>query len=701
MPALAPVILVAVLSFAAFATDSFEPAASTQLAAIGGAIDVPTSPSTASLGTSPGAVDPQIADKQCVPETAGRKYFKTTDRTKWNTIVQDPTTKTEFFNLYGKPCKGPIMKGAGSPVIDAFCSKANYCDGSMPGTKCTIEGKVTDCKQYAVRGMDTATAMNNGTMNDGSILGKVSSEPKAPIDTKTPVTGNDVTKAAYEAPKVPTSQPAPTSPVRTESPIKQIDAIGATNPASQQSIPASPLGQTTKEPIINPATTRNVVTNPVQSGPIQTGQVPTGKFPTGATTGINPTRTGPIAQNTFSRSPLGGSPLGGSNPITPSPTRSSGSSFGRLLTNFSIASIFSGMTNALNSVVNSATQPKQTVVQNTTVVNVTPQPAVQQTPRNTQLPTPQLSNFNPGQFAENLGTTPLTIEEITRGTSVTARDIGKAVNINIPDIADTSASSSETYVGETPFYTITPAPISASSSVSAEYISAPAFFTASATSSLDSVESIRGAFTQRIDGLEPIKITNGEFHAEKPVQRTTSVVELFTEINIPDIFTALVEAPADFFRKLLGRGTPEARIVTTDRGSAPVPTFDNEPAPAFDGSSETSPASTATGGSGAVATTQGQMSAGSQNDDRVRAAITERLEKEPEAAFREVSPVHRGDSYVPPAKPGNIYPDVLPVPTKKDAPSQAPGVLELVVKNGAKELKNLFTTLKNVILPPR
>lgn len=442
-----------------------------------------------------------------------------------------------------------------------------------------------------------------------------------------------------------------------------------------------------RDPVFTPGPIQNAgsTINPTAPTSVANAGFPAGQprpnLPAGTqNTFQSPTRN-PFGSNNTSPFNRPNSPFGNSSG-TNRPT-----GFSNLFANgFSATGLLNGITNLIGNLV--APQREQTVVQNTIVQIV--QPSGQQgsaqnngtvrVQQQTVVPTFQTPN-------EVITITEVQLPEGAPAVLAIPRTVGGAVDIAALEkyVEEYGTSSIPALLNENVSTAQAPPP----SAIPVRELPTPTVFAPTGTSS--TLGDIRQSFaeTTRIAGgaLGPVS----EFREVPRGAREVSTREFFREISIPALLEAITDGSARFVRWVFGQESPDTS--NSGSGGPTLEEFVGDVRPSFP--TGNTPVGTPTGVTGSQVS---DVTNAPQRTAEVR--IEDRLREDPAATFRDASPAHRGGP-VARELPRNIYPDMLPVPVRGERASSTPSFLQLVVENGAREIKNLFTTLWNFVVPPR
>lgn len=668
MPVLAPVLLVAVLAFGAYSIGATTPLVDIvdihgQAAQAGATAAAPSG----NAGTSNSeSFDDQVANKQCPKPTVKNGAQEVYRKDK---MLDSPFQEggRNYYNLYGTPCEGPMVR--------AFCSNENYCDAKVFGnSECKIEGKWQKCKtpagaQYA--SIENGTACPGCTSAPDDRLANLGNEPPPPPQSTSPANGSQQINQAYQP-----SSPQPTSPsspgAARPTPVQQLENV---TPAQQQTM-TNPVDRYT-----NPGGQR------FEPGPIQnTGSAiqPTSPAPTGST--FQPGQTRPNfpsgQQNTFQNPQRNSFFQNRSNPFnrptTPfgntgagADTRRTG--FSNLFANgFSASGLLNSFTNLIGNII--APPKQQTVVQNTIVQIV--QPATQQ---NSERVIPPTSSVRVPQETsaplETVSVPEIRLPQGSRAIIAVPRTVGGEIDIaKLQQLADEYGTSSAPTILIDDVAAPTAAPI----------IPTPDLIGPASTSS--SLSEVRQSFAETVAIARGMQDAPAMFRPVPSDARSAEEVEFFHAVSIPKLLDAISDGSARFVRWVFGQDAPRS----AGTGAQTLEEFVGEARPALPSEG----GSVAPGSSGPTGPAQGAQQ---PTVDRAAPTRADRLAPGLDASFRDVSPAHSGP--IPRALPENIYPDVLPVPVRESGASSGPSFLQLVIENGAKELRALFLTLWNFVVP--
>lgn len=624
MPALAPAFLLIALTLAAF---SQLPVDRGNLAAAVG--DIPSSPSSATSGSGgSGSVSPDIANKQC-PKPPAPQYVYKSDK-PWNkTFTENGKT---YFNLYGKPCEGPLIK--------TFCTRENFCDGSLKEAKCLIEGKWSAC----TKPKDVQVAsLNNGTASDASRLPEIGSGTTAPKPTTNPTpspAGQNVNDAFANRPTTPTTPttptgataPAATTPASTR--LSEIGSGSASAPQTTGSGSAQPSGSAFTS---NPSLT--------QQRPL----TPTSGAGTAGTPTRNPQPTTP--PRTFG-TPLKPASFPYSAPSRAESTRTSTNSFS-LLDTFvnTISNFLSGSGSSNNS--------RTVVVQN--VINVVP--TQQNTTSQQPIIVPQqvaqqsLQGNQNNSRGQNEVVTPITIPY--QRLTARALDIGSASTINMTQISlrsqESAGSVLDVVLARDDSATDARAPMQqASSSVRAEPNVARDMQTGST--------SIQIPATSTADSISIATTANkkDEFVGASSTRREISIVQFFHIISLPGLLDAISTRSTAILDRFLRRGAPESNVISTyiEEGIPYSPSKDTTPFP----TNTSSPSETTTDES------RGNVARAPSGEDRaidqasVAAEFTQTLRKGSAWVLYVASDDPLDRQFVEDIPPSEAFKTIVPIP---------------------------------------
>lgn len=662
MPVLAPLMVVVAFAVLIQGMTADIPSKIDQLAAgaVGDLNSLGINPTGAAKSTS--NYDTTAADKQCPKETETSKYRH--DKPMDKPFVENKKT---IQNLYGKPCK--------SDFVDAKCSSANVCNGGLEGAKCfgSSGWKKCEATHPSVRALQTTqSAQLGGTQVPGGSAAPTENQLAELGKNKTPTTpttpSNTTGRGINQALTNPQSTPAATTPAAKPSVENQLSNLSG-NPVAQPTVPQTNLPQSTRiasmgqQPAFNP-TAAQTITPGIQQAP---------------TPAITPGATVPSAQTTFPRAPFTNTGLPTqNNPYTPTPSPSprSGSSrsgFNNFFSNiFSSGSSFSGITSFVTSFVSSASSQSQ---QQQPVVQQVVKPIVvlpQKNAGTSQVQTP----ITPTQNQIN----PRPIVLIYENPSARPREIG---GVPIPDVPEIRISTMESplsaeFIERIPQNTDRiPERI-----VSREYIEPPTIFATGVTST---IESMKDAFVEKISVPASTK-ENAKFSAVPMTPPSTSVVQRFHAISIPDLLDAITQGSFDLIRRVLARGQPENATIVTRRGDTPTSPVVGDRSESFgpevDASAE-------------LANVPGSQARGDNAQTPVvspRERMEQIIRRDPAEVFREASPAHRtanAPAEVPIVVERRVFGSAVPVPEPPRTQYERPAVF-VAFDNAVASIKNVF-----------
>lgn len=671
MPILAPLLVVALLTATAYGIGAHDGATQeTQLAA--SVTGVTSAGTPISAGGAPSskseAVSDQVANKQCDKQQPPYKRYDPEHKYGTVTVVKNGKRDT-FFNLHGKPCSGPQIKGG-------ICTRENFCDGSQAQCEQDIMKRTGKCEiKGEAKKIQLASTETKGLLSGSAQTRGQTPEQTPEIRGRAP--GDTVTANAYK-PDTPTQ----TTPTQTNR--ANVSGSNATQKLDEIARPIAP-SQTT--PLSTQAAQRGQVQVP---GPAQTGQVaqisPTSPTapggaafkPSGAS-GLPPGSTPP--QNTFPTAPY-------TNPYAAKPsTDSSGSrNTGRtgasnLMRNFNASTIFSGITNFVSNVftgTRSGQSAGQTIVQHIEQPSVA-QPVMVQTPQQrpigiNQPVVPELPRAKTNSA--------ILVPENTRLVFRVSRTATETASIETPQLAPPPPGTTEiqTHTLET-------------LSAEAREQGLPSPFVFGEIASTTSVEDATQLLVKRISDLAPAP-QQTTFAPASTTRRASSLVDLFHAISIPELLDAISQGSLDLIKRVAAKGTPgDAQIISGRvQGRIDLPQQTMQTSFGVRASNAAPSAQDASSPVPSAVKRAGTESTGYQ----------ERVEQNPTVVFSDTSVIHRTEStYIPLVRPTFVFGDVVPVPEHKEAASTAPTFLELVVKNGAKQIRSLIATVWGFILPPR
>lgn len=532
MPALAPAFLLLALALGAFSQLPVD--RSNLTAAVG---DLPSGTGNASsVQGGTGSISPDIANKQC-PKPPAPQYVYKSDKPKYQAFTENNKT---YFNLYGKPCEGPLVK--------TICTKENFCDGSVKEARCLIEGKWTECAKP--KGVQVAS-LNNGTASDvSSRLPDVGSGTTAPKPATNPApapAGQGVNDSFASRPTTPT---APTNPTGATAPSAATPASARLSEIGSGSASAPQTTGSGSAQSSGSAFTSN--SSLAQQQPLTPVGGTSGSAGKPGTATRNPQPTTP--SRTFG-APLKPASFPYSAPTRTESARSSTNSFFLLDTFVStISNFLSGSGSSNNS--------RPVVVQN--VINVVP------TQRNTTaqqpiiVPQQTTQQSNQGglnsQRAQSEIVMPVTIPY--QRLTARALDIGSASTINMTQISlrsqESAGSVLDVVLARDDSATDARAPMQqASSSVRAEPNVARNMQTGST--------SIQIPATSTADSISIATTANkkDEFVGASSTRREISIVQFFHIISLPGLLDAISTRSTAILDRFLRRGAPESNVVST------------------------------------------------------------------------------------------------------------------------------------------
>lgn len=234
-------------------------ARSSQTAAAGSEPDPAASGGSPILGTTPKISESlaDIANKKCPKPQNGTEVYRS-DKPRNQTFSENDKI---YFNLYGKPCEGPLIK--------AFCSKENYCDGKMENTTCLIEDKWAPCAQQP--------EIQVACLNEADCTFTQPDSPPPPDASPSPInpelgetSAQDPLPSPQEPNTVITPQDGTVQPITqlTEPQIPEAPATSATgsqiqNPADWAVPEGAPVEQQGQWTTLDPSAPVAPIANPV------------------------------------------------------------------------------------------------------------------------------------------------------------------------------------------------------------------------------------------------------------------------------------------------------------------------------------------------------------------------------------------------------------------------------------------------------
>ncbi len=587
----------------------------------------------------------------------------------------------KYYNLFGRNCVGPL--------VDAFCSKENFCDAKTFGnSRCFYDGKWQACKTPGVQlAGSTSGTVCPGCQTPGSdTLSGVANEP--PPQASAPVTGSQQIGSAYTQPTSPT---APVSPGQTSGSVPNVplQSGNSTGQAPMPTIrqPATYAEVSTAQPVTGPALNQGtfVGIRPTSPAPSQT-------FPTG---GIAAPAPAPTMQQTFQSGGFGGPRPTGPVSQQPSSPTAPRPSLIRSTVNraFGAESFFNSFVSSMTSVVTRVVQPapvQNTVVQivqqvprPVTVVLQTPLPQAQ--PQLVFVPSLPQSYVLAASTSARFISFPLGADERpaigslvrTDVLRMLAAEVGTAASIETPaELAGANLGGVERprelpQQAQPNFGQLRDATSTAPNLAKQTFVLRPTL----------SVE------------------TTANFRAASTSARSISIVDSFFAVPIPELLEAIGQGSLDAIRSFLARIQPDRYVVETREPAeriVPMPAVANPPF--SDGVAQNTETPLAPARPAAPAAQPGARVADSATKPVQSPQIFADVGRE-KAAWVSENTVPRGRAAT--IDSAEVYPSVVPVPEPKKMGSTSPSFLELVVTNGAKELRNLFSFLRNIILPSR
>ncbi len=694
MPYLGAALLVASLSLAVHYSAPNDSNAISLVAATNPTVGLPSSSfgSGATLPSASSIVSPDIANKEC-PEPQSRGGIQEVyraDKPQNTTYVENNRI---YRNLYGKKCEGPL--------VISSCVAPNDCNEKAAGAKCRINGAWQDCKTPDnIREASVRTVQSDASPigSAASQLGQqpaqtpsVGSMPGSHITNEALGTNAQGSPADIRA-AVAASRSAPNSIDRLENFSGQGTAPAVSN------VPTP--GQQSQRFGLNPGLSQSIAPgSPLNTGPVPT--LPTGvprpAFPTGPIAAPSPS---PTLQNTFRPGATPNpvlQPGSISNPRPqlpqqPQPPSASRPSFFRSTIDrtFGSQSLFGSLVSSIARVADAVVirQPPahDTIVQTTRPVSP-PVIVVVQTPQ-LQQPTQQLV-FVP-TLSENY------VINATSSTRFSTFPLGEGETRTVGSLVRTDVLQqlAREFADGAPM----PTPISGNSVSSTHVQTGAPGVSQSNVGALLPEDAAAPDVAKQTFALTPTStpIHTADFRIATSDRRTVSIVENFFAVPIPELLEVIGQGSIDAIRKFFARIQPDKKVVETRRPAErvlPLPTAAN---PSFGDASADVPGTSAP--TRPVAT---DPSAG------------ERIVSQPPVPSPHVfdNVVRQGPAWVferTPTVPrvarvdgAKVYPNVIPVPEPREDRPSGPSFLELVVTNGAKELKNLFSFLWNIILPER
>jgi hypothetical protein len=679
MPYVASALLVVALSLAVHYADTHAPRQSGALLAIAGI-----------------TVD-DTADRQC-PKPPTDQYVYRSDKPKNHTYEENGKF---YFNLYGKPCKGPVLRGS-NVVVDAFCREEEFCDATMEGSKCDTGKGLGGCELFTTQDR-FRVAQTPGTPGastaDVPIGGRTNSPlPQAGAPETSVTNAPASTQQIRDVYAPPASTPAqPASPFQPSASSRLADIASPSRNVDQSPLPTrTSVTQLTQGPALTPGV------GTAGFGPNTSAGVPQPTFPSG---GIFAPPPAPTLQNTF-QSGVAPNPVlqpVGPNarptvPYTPgSPTYSGGASrpsffVSTMNSAFGPGSFFSSLVSSLTRVTtNVVVQPapvQNTVVQ-VQIVQPTPRPTVvvMQTPP----PQPRQQLIFVPSLPENyvlVATSSARFASFTSGASG-QRTSGSLVRTSVLEQLLAERDYALPSGNAAPVRGLETALRHATTTLQQRAADMSVLFPG------DSSAPDRAKQTFVLTGTATPSIA--DFRIATSDRRTVSIVENFFPVPIPELLEVIGQGSLDAIRRFLARIQPDRYVVETRRGAErvlPLPPTEQPPfggVVVLDSTNRSSP---------------NRLSGADPSPRGTNALARDVLAPQVfDTAVRENSAWVLGRAQIAPPvvvlDAERIYPDIVPVREPIPTGPARPTFLELVVTNGVKELKNLFSFVWNIILPSR
>lgn len=520
------------------------------MAAVGDVSGLPSGPSSAGTGGLK-PIEPDIASKQCIkPPTT--QYVYRSDK-PWNKAFSE-NGKT-YFNLYGKPCEGPLVRGS--------CSREHYCDATLPGSSCFIGDKWVSCRKPE-QNVQVAS-LNTGTASDGSpstAIAKADTQaPPQATGLKSPASataGANIDNAftnptnANPAPVIQSSQTSATQGLN--------DLTNTVAPTGNQPVSSGPtsITQQLERPAFasNPALTQQQTVSPITAGPsaaVQPSVNPAASLPT--------TRFGSITPVSSFRDTSVTNPVAVQRPSFMQNIRSqfssgSNSGGGNIAKLFAVDTLLNGLASFLR-VDNSANTSRPTIVQN--VINV-----IVPAQTNVVAATTQPNIARPQQTAPPVSITNrdlpvLRVAQTYRVSDSTSINIGTAVDVIVLQKNSQSLDTAlerflSSYNSETPLEHIAPA----TDTVQIE--PAIRIKTLSAESSSTS-QRIYKMLDQHVVAFATT--TRGDFTPASSTPRSVSVIQASHIISLPELLDVISQRSTVLLDRFLAKDAPESSIVAT------------------------------------------------------------------------------------------------------------------------------------------